>query len=163
MYNHPMTIRKLNESDFSNILLANNANIPAVSKLNAESLKSLVEKSKRAWVVEYNGNFAGFCIILGTNQDYNSGNYRWVGDHYENFEYLDRVVINEDFQGRGLGQKLYKKWFDESDEVPLLLEVNVKPLNAGSIRFHERLGFVSVGEQDTENGKKRVQYMAINR
>ncbi|MEC7276538.1 MAG: GNAT family N-acetyltransferase [Bdellovibrionota bacterium] len=157
-----MIIRKINDSDFPNILLANNANIPAVSKLNEESLKLLVEKSIRGWVVEYDGKFSGFCIILGTNQDYRSDNYRWVSDHYENFEYLDRVVIQEEFQGRGFGQELYKKWFKESDEVPLLLEVNVKPINTGSIRFHERLGFVSVGEQDTENGKKRVQYMARN-
>jgi predicted GNAT superfamily acetyltransferase len=34
----------------------------------------------------------------------------------------------------------------------LALEVNVDPPNAGSLRFHERLGFVEVGQQDTPYG-----------
>ena len=34
----------------------------------------------------------------------------------------------------------------------LALEVNVDPPNEGSLRFHERLGFVEVGQQDTPYG-----------
>jgi predicted GNAT superfamily acetyltransferase len=38
-------------------------------------------------------------------------------------------------------------------------EVNVVPMNAGSLRFHMRLGFDSVGQQATEGGKKRVSLL----
>ena len=42
----------------------------------------------------------------------------------------------------------------------LLCEVNVKPRNEGSLRFHHRLGFREVGQQDTEGGAKRVSMLA---
>ena len=98
-----MTIRKLNESDFSNILLANNANIPAVSKLNAESLKSLVEKSKRAYVVEYNGNFAGFCIILGITA---WNGYTYFVNRDGGAADTEIIIANPRYQSSVVGQAL---------------------------------------------------------
>ena len=158
-----MKIKEITEKDYLKILKLNNANIPAVSKLSEDSLKEILEMSLRGWVIELDDVFVGFCIIIGPHENYKSDNYRWVCENYEEFEYLDRVVISEKFQGQRFGQKLYEHWFLKSESPSLLLEVNIKPMNAGSIRFHERLGFIAVGEQDTENGKKRVQYMARNK
>ena len=42
----------------------------------------------------------------------------------------------------------------------LLCEVNVRPLNAGSLRFHHRIGFTEVGQQDTDGGRKTVSLLA---
>ena len=40
-----------------------------------------------------------------------------------------------------------------TDDVDhLALEVNADPPNEGSLRFHARLGFVEVGQQDTPYG-----------
>jgi predicted GNAT superfamily acetyltransferase len=33
-------------------------------------------------------------------------------------------------------------------------------LNEGSLRFHHRIGFVEVGQQDTDGGTKRVSLLA---
>lgn len=154
-------IRNLSESDYLAVLELNNSNTPAVSELNREGLQSLVEMAWASWAVEdiETKKLIGFCLILCPGQNYSSDNYQWVCDHYENFQYLDRVVISEKFQGKGFGRKLYEYWFSMANSQPLLVEVNIKPKNDGSIAFHEKLGFVSVGEQDTEHGKKRVQYM----
>ena len=40
-----------------------------------------------------------------------------------------------------------------------LLEVNLRPRNDGSLRFHQRLGFVEVGQQETPYGA-RVSMLA---
>ena len=42
---------------------------------------------------------------------------------------------------------------------PVSCEVDVVPENPGSLRFHEALGFESVGQQDTEGGEKRVRLL----
>ena len=36
------------------------------------------------------------------------------------------------------------------------IEITISDRNDGSLRFHDRYGFVSVGEQDTDAGAKRV-------
>lgn len=154
-----MKIRKCESADLAQILKLNNTHVPAVSELTQASLERLVEKSLYTWVVEEDDSVAGFCIILSPGIDYASDNYRWVSEGYDDFQYLDRVVIAEDFQGKGFGRKLYEHWFQKNSSLPLLLEVNVKPLNEGSLKFHEKMGFMGVGEQDTEGGKKRVLYM----
>lgn len=158
-----MKIRTMKSLDYASILELNNANTPAVSDLTLEKLESLVQKSVYTWVVEVNDSLAGFCIVLSPGVDYQSDNYRWVSERYSEFLYLDRVVISDQHQGKGYGRKLYEHWFKEasSSSLPLILEVNVKPRNEGSLIFHEKMGFKPVGEQDTEGGKKRVQYMSL--
>ena len=39
-------------------------------------------------------------------------------------------------------------------------EVNLKPPNESSMRFHERYGFTQIGSQATEGGQKEVALMA---
>ncbi|NNE42793.1 MAG: GNAT family N-acetyltransferase, partial [Gemmatimonadetes bacterium] len=38
-------------------------------------------------------------------------------------------------------------------------EVNTRPRNDGSLRFHARLGFREVGTQETEGGAKAVSLL----
>lgn len=153
-------IREILQSDLVNVLELNNKNTPAVSDLNLESLNHLYSIAKYRWIIENeDAELIGFCFILGTGADYKSLNYKWAGDHYDNFQYLDRVVISSAFQRQGYGKILYQYWIEKAGPFPLLLEVNIKPRNDSSILFHEEIGFKTVGEQDTEYGKKRVQYM----
>lgn len=157
-----MLIRNVETKDLNDILKLNNENTPAVSDLDMPKLEKLIEMADFTWVIDdqEKNKIAGFCIVFSPNTDYQSANYQWVCKNYSEFQYLDRVVVSNDYQGRGLGKELYAKWFELSPNLPLLLEVNTKPRNEGSIRFHEKLGFSSVGEQDTEGGSKRVQFMA---
>ncbi|MCP4915052.1 MAG: GNAT family N-acetyltransferase [Oligoflexia bacterium] len=159
-----MKVRRLAEQDFEKVLKLNNANTPAVSEINMEELQWLVNQSLHSLVVEDSNNLlVGFCIILPPAINYKSDNYRWISEKYGDFEYLDRVVIAEEFRGLGCGRDLYQHWFEKAQAKNLILEVNIRPMNESSILFHEKLGFKVVGEQDTEGGKKRVQYMRFTR
>lgn len=159
VYIKSMNIRNIKPSDYSSIVNLNNLNTPAVSELNIQGLQDLHKISLRAWVIESLGQLAGFCLILTPKVKYNSENYTWVSKHYNNFEYLDRVVIAESFRGQGCGRSLYEAWIAQTEASDLLIEVNIKPMNKDSILFHEKMGFVAVGEQNTSGGEKRVQYM----
>lgn len=44
----------------------------------------------------------------------------------------------------------------------LCVEVDVVPRNDASLRFHERLGFRMLGEQDLGGGAKRVAMSALD-
>ena len=60
----------------------------------------------------------------------------------------------------GIGAGLYRNLFESLPQASrVTCEVNVRPPNPGSMAFHRDLGFTVVGEQDTEDGAKRVALM----
>jgi hypothetical protein len=152
----PPVIRPIEPSDLDQILAINEANTPEVGSVDAERMRFIVAESPIALAVEVDDTIAGFCLVLGSDSSYDSVNYRWFTDRYDDFMYLDRVAFAASHRGQGLGTQLYA----EVDRVmsalggvsQLALEVNVDPPNEGSLRFHERLGFVEVGQQDTPYG-----------
>jgi predicted GNAT superfamily acetyltransferase len=48
----------------------------------------------------------------------------------------------------------------EGNVGTMTCEVNLRPPNEASMRFHERYGFSQVGSQPSEGGKKEVALMA---
>ncbi len=155
------SIRLVAEPDLDPILALNNAAVPAVNPLEPADLEWFVEVAHSFLVQpDGNGSVVGFVIGLdGPGLDYDSLNYAWFSERYDRFVYVDRIVVAESGRGTGVGRSLYDRFGERSradgHEV-LLAEVNIWPRNEDSLRFHERYGFKSVGEQDTEGGAKRV-------
>ena len=75
--------------------------------------------------------------------------------------YVDRIVIQEDSIGLGLGTMLYNDLIDYSKYKfkNIICEYNIKPMNLISKKFHEKFGFKRVGSQKTEGGTKEVLMM----
>ena len=89
------------------MLEINNSNVPALGELTLEKLHYLVEHSLHALVVEHHTP-VGFCITFAPNAPYDSLNYLWFCERYEQFVYLDRIAFVPDAQGMGLGKVLYQ-------------------------------------------------------
>ena len=106
----------------------------------------------------------GFLIALMPGKDYHSENYRWFNNKYKSFMYIDRVVISEKYQGRGYGKLFYNDLhhFSKGKALNLSCEVNTRPMNRQSIKFHDEFGFYEVGTQETENGKKKVSLLMFD-
>jgi predicted GNAT superfamily acetyltransferase len=162
MSNAQPIIRPIVPSDFLKVLEINNSNVPALGELTLEKLHYLVEHSLHALVVESH-TLVGFCITFAPNASYDSLNYLWFCERYEQFVYLDRIAFVPDAQGMGLGKLLYQQIEHLMNETnlpyPLCCEVNLKPPNPGSLRFHQSIGFVEVGRLGTAD-TKMVQLLA---
>lgn len=156
-----MSIRTVADADLDEILALNNAAVPAVNGLQSADLAWFADVA-HSFLVETGPDrgVAGFVIGLeGPGLTYDSLNYTWFSERYDRFVYVDRVVVAEAGRGNGVGRRLYDAFGDRSradGHDVLLAEVNIRPRNDGSLRFHERYGFSAVGEQDTEAGAKRV-------
>lgn len=155
-----MTVRLVTGPDLDEILTHNNAAVPAVNQLTRADLERFASVAHSFLVAEAaDGSVAGFLVGLGPGVDYDSLNYAWFSARYSSFVYVDRIVVAESGRGQGVGTRLYDEFArrGRADDHPVMLaEVNIKPRNDGSLSFHEAHGFVSVGEQDTEGGAKRV-------
>jgi predicted GNAT superfamily acetyltransferase len=151
-----MPVRLLTPTDLDRVLAINESGVPGVGTIEAAALAHLVDESSIALVATVDDGagevVAGFCLVLSPGADYGSVNYRWFSERYDDFVYLDRVAIAPGFQGRGLGRALYDEVERRADAAWFLLEVNLRPRNDGSLAFHERLGFVEVGQQETDYG-----------
>ncbi len=155
-----MKIRTVIEADLDQIVELNQANLPAVGPTDRAQMARFVEQTHSFLVAATpDDRVGGFLVGLPPGTDYGSVNYTWFSARYRSFIYVDRIVVGSAGQGQGTGRRLYDSFADAGRETGaevMLAEVNVKPRNDQSLRFHERYGFTSVGEQDTDGGDKRV-------
>lgn len=156
-----LAITPASEDDYSRLLHLNNLAVPNVNCIPTETLAALHHQSIYLGVARTSEEIAGFLLVLPYTADYESPNFQYFKRRYDVFAYVDRIVVDPRLRSSGVGASLYQDLhsvLDILDDVyPLLAcEVNLEPPNPGSLRFHERLGFNSVGTQQTEGGSKRV-------
>ncbi|MEJ8472648.1 GNAT family N-acetyltransferase [Roseibium algae] len=152
-------IRPVQTTDLPQLLNMNNAAVPAVNTLSLDELTKLTTDALACLVAEVGGQPAGFLLCLAEGTNYDSRNYAWLTGKLERFAYTDRICIAEGARGQRLGEALYATLFDHPNIKgrPYACEVNTRPPNPGSLRFHKRLGFSEIGEQD--NGDKAVVFL----
>lgn len=147
-----MHIRDITEADLSAVHAINEAGAPGVHPESPEQLAAITLISCIALVAEIDGVVAGFCQVLPPGAAYDSVNYAWFSARYRDFIYLDRIAVVERHRGRGIGSRLYAEVERRTAASWFTLEVNLRPRNDGSLRFHDRHGFVEVGQQETDYG-----------
>ncbi|MEX1288004.1 MAG: GNAT family N-acetyltransferase [Acidimicrobiia bacterium] len=159
-----LDLRPPTAADLVALVDLNNAAAPAVNRLPAPDLVRLVDAAAWARVVVAGDAVVGGLVALdGPGLDYESENYAWFSDRYDSFLYVDRVVVSTALRGAGIGSGLYRAMLGHAEDVGhrvVCAEVNVRPANPGSLRFHRRHGFQPVGEQDTKGGTVRVRMLA---
>lgn len=157
-------IRTFAPGDRDTVLAVNQANLPAVGSLTGAALDALVAQARATLVAEVDGRPAGLLICLDHTARYDSPNFAWLKERLGRFTYVDRIALAPDACGLGIGQRLYETLIARLAEdpatagLPLACEVNTRPANPGSLRFHRRLGFVEIGTLD--HGDKAVVFLS---
>jgi predicted GNAT superfamily acetyltransferase len=155
-----MNISQIEKCDFEQILALNEAAVPNVNLIGHTELQWFVDNAACVQVAKLDKRIAGFLIGLRPGTNYASPNYQWFCDQYDDFAYVDRVAVAEWARRQGIAESLYKVFAESQSDAPVMTcEVNLRPPNAGSMRFHERMGFRQVGSQETEGGTKEVAFM----
>ncbi|WP_428523764.1 GNAT family N-acetyltransferase [Roseibium sp.] len=157
--NPTATVRLFRPGDLSHLLPLNNAAVPAVNELSAEELLDLIGQSLVCLVAEIDEEPVGFLLSIGDGADYASANYQWLSENVSNFSYTDRICVDEHRRGLKIGEKLYHALFKHLKDTSrsFVCEVNSRPPNPGSLRFHQRLGFEEIGTAD--HGEKAVVFL----
>ena len=160
----PPVLRPVDEGDLAAVLEMNNAAVPAVSELTAASLRDLVGWSHHFLVVEDDGRLVALLITLLPGTSYASMNYAWFSDRFESFGYVDRIAVDPSAHSKGIGRMLYDEYSAicrVADLPRVCAEVNTKPRNDQSLRFHDLYGFRAVGDRDTDGGTKSVVMLEL--
>jgi hypothetical protein len=97
-----------------------------------------------------------FLIAFAPDADYDGVHFAWFRERFEDFVYVDRIVVAHEARGRGIARALYADLFQraQSEGHPLICcEVNLDPPNPASDAFHAALGFQEIGRASMTNGK----------
>ena len=158
-----LIIRPYTPDDLPTLYEINQAGVPGVGDETQETLGNWLGLHDAQVAVDDAGHLLGFINLLppGT-MDYVSANLRWLEQWGDDFIYVDRIAIAEAGRGQGVGTALYAAAFEAyAGKTPwVTCEVNLRPLNAGSLRFHDRLGFEESGRRSYAGDTKEVVYLA---
>lgn len=156
-----MQILDIAEADLDDVLALNEASLPHVSTMDLERTRWFAANAYYFRVARIHEQFAGFLIGLRPGIDYGSENYRWFCDNYDDFGYIDRVAVDDAVRRQGVASRLYDDFADSlRGKVDVMTcEVNIRPPNESSMRYHELHGFRQVASQQTEGGTKEVAMM----
>jgi len=143
------------------ILLLNQAAIPHVNEVDEEFFHQQLEASLYFRAILLEGSVRAFLLGMSETASYQSLNFLWFQERYAKFIYVDRIVVDRQFHRGGLGRALYTDFEGLAKErrCPMACEVNIRPPNPISTKFHESFGFCEVGQQEAEGGAKRVSLM----
>jgi uncharacterized protein len=152
-----LIIRDVREHELDQVLALNNSAGASILPMDALKLRRFFECAGYFRVAEIDGHLAGFLIALGAEVDYDSPNYLWFQSRYENFVYIDRIVIASAYRRHGLGRIFYAdvQTYSELRSPYLACEIFLEPRDDASVLFHGTYGFREVGQQPIAD-KRRV-------
>lgn len=147
------------QSPRETLLGVNNASERETSLLTPERFDRLIEAARVATFIAP-GN--AFLLAFEQSDHYDGINFQWFRSRYDKFLYVDRIVVDAKHRGRGYGHTLYADLFERAEKLGhdrIACEVNVRPPNPVSDRFHQAQGFQEVGMATLGNGAKTVRYL----
>lgn len=156
--------RNFEKKDYDKVLELNDESVHFLSQLTNDGLNNFIAQAAIFNVIEVDGVVEGFIFALREGKEYDSLNYVWFLNHYNQFLYIDRIVISLKMQNKGLGKMLYQSLFNfaKLSDVPYVTaEIDIDPPNPGSLIFHEKFGFKEVGVQAVAEGKKVVSLQIL--
>ncbi len=150
--NMQFEIRNANGKDLSAVKKVNNALVHSEGKKGflmqtrtAEEFRRCLSLCKYFFVAESNNEIAGYLIVLDGSADYSENEICGKFKKFKGFVFAEQMGVLPSLQGNGIGTALYTTLF-EKGKKRILLGVFTKPFNEQSRRFHEKLGFRSIGE-----------------
>jgi predicted GNAT superfamily acetyltransferase len=158
-----MHISDVSPQDLEDIWILNEDSVPHVSRIDRNEVSWFAKNAHYFRVARIDQALAGFLIGLRPGRPYSSLNYRWFSERYSDFGYVDRVAVAESARRRGVATRLYEDFATTLGSAVdvMTCEVNIRPANESSMEYHRRLGFVQVGTQQTEGGKKEVALLEM--
>ena len=150
-------IRPLVPSDSGQVLLLNAESQPKVAALDRAELDRLQSISHDHIVAEDGKLICGYLLSFAREDAYDGEEFVILRTLISQpFVYIDQIAILGSLQRSGIGRRLYGVLEHTAmlrGACFLCCEVNTAPPNPGSLAFHRRLGFDSVGSFATRDGR----------
>lgn len=154
----PEVIRQVRTDDFDSILRINAECSPNVAKLDTDELRRLVAFDGVAWVAEHETHVVGYLLGMSSAAAYDGEEFQWFRSSLDQpFLYIDQIAVGAEARRTNVAAQLYEHLIEHSRAHSihvLCCEVNLRPANPASLKFHDKLGFEKTGELETGDGRR---------
>lgn len=154
-----LLLRPLEPRDHAAVLAVNATCQPEVAPLELADLTGLLARYGRHSVAVdlRRGRVIGYLLTFDSEETgYNDEEIHAFRTAVARpFVYVAQIALAAEFRRVGLGRVLYESVFSAArtrGRPRLCADVNLRPPNDASLRFHARLGFRSIGEMETSIG-----------
>lgn len=153
-----LRLRPLAARDHPAVLAINATSWPAVSRLAQADLDVLLTYAGSHWVAEDfdAGRVVGYLLSFPSDSHYDDDEIRAFRAHVtEPFTYICQITLLPEYRRLGLGHALYDAVCREALAAHrpfICAEVNVRPSNDPSLRFHLSQGFRPLAELEVSSG-----------
>ena len=143
-----IVIRDVREHDLDSVLALNNAAGPAILPMDAARLRRFHADADYFRIAERDGALAGFLVGFASSARHDSSNFRWFGERYPDFFYIDRIVVASRRRGGGVGRAFYAdvQSYAELRYPQLACEVFLEQDSDPALLFHGSFGFREIGQ-----------------
>jgi len=152
-------LRDFRADDLAAALALNQAHALETSALDEDGLQALLGIACHARIA---GAMDGFLIAIDHRAVHDGTNFQWFRSRFDQFVYVDRVIVAARARGRGVAQALYLDLFEAARQAGrqrICAEVNEIPPNEASQGFHEKMRFRRVGSAMLAGRGKTVRYL----
>ena len=135
-----MNIRNAQPADLDSIVRINNQHTQWLGEKDQE----FFEKYCSMIILAEETQVQGFILLMNQDTPYNSLHFQWFRQRYNKFSYVDRIAVDQEARGRGIGTELYQFVREVAPLTPVFCEIAAE--NQDSRRFHTKIGFRKVGK-----------------
>jgi len=158
-----IAIRDASAADFAAICELNLAEVAHTSPMDHDRLSVLARLSCYHRVACIEEQVCAFLLAMRRGTAYENANFNWFTRTFDDFIYVDRIVVSAASRGLRLGSLLYEDLFQyaRDNAVPFVTcEYNLSPPNEPSRLFHDKFGFKQQGTQWVADHTKLVSLQA---
>ena len=109
-------IREGTARDLGDVLALNQAEAKWTSDLDQAALERLIDYSVTCDVLTEAERVVGFVLVMCSTSIYPNANLNWFNLCLSDFWYVDRIVVDRGFSGKGCGRLLYEHTFNRARE-----------------------------------------------
>ena len=152
-------VRHLSMNDRYEVLRINAAARPAVAALDEiEAARVLGLPNHHLVATNSAGTVLAYILAFDANSSYDGEEFQeFLLKTPAPFVYIDQVAVHAAWRGMGIGKAFYgalESIAELRDCHLLCADVNTDPPNPGSMAFHKRIGFASIGSLATRDGRR---------
>ncbi|HSS68234.1 MAG TPA: GNAT family N-acetyltransferase [Nocardioidaceae bacterium] len=152
-----MQIRAMTDDDVDAVLALNEESVAALVPMLRDDLAHYRQLTPHTLVCVVDDDVAAFAIAYAPGTAYDSVNYLWHTDRFDDFLYLDRIAVSGSYRRRGIASALYDAMEGIAREHGrMVCEIYSDPPNEVSIAFHTTRGYLDVGHLRLANGHEVV-------
>ncbi len=150
-------IRDANKNDLKKVLKISKQFPNELIQKNEQYFKKVLRNCYSFSVIEHNGKIIGYATVFSREKLGQNKFHRWFKKRFEQFLYIEQIVIAKEYHGQDIGSALLNKIIKKKNNCTVCLDVNLTNIKA--INFYKKHGLKQIGVLKLKNNNTYAMFI----